>query len=72
MEMGCAPDEGANGVRGGRPKLNMTEYRVEIYPTFSPLDLNLVLNSQFSTKLSTYFIIDQYIEKMHHNNIFLF
>jgi hypothetical protein len=33
-----------------------------------PLDLNLILNSQFSTELSTYFIIDQYIEKLRHNS----
>jgi hypothetical protein len=40
---------------------------VEIYPTF-PLDLNLVLNSQFNTKLITHFIIDQHIEKICHNS----
>jgi hypothetical protein len=68
MEMERAPDQGGNGVTGGRPGLNITESGIEIYPTFSPLDLNLVLNSQFSTKLSTYFIIDQYIEKICHNS----
>jgi hypothetical protein len=33
MEMGRAPDQGANGVTGGRPGLNMTESGIEIYPT---------------------------------------
>jgi hypothetical protein len=63
---GGAPHQGSNGVRGGRPGLNLTESG--ILPNILPLDLNLVLNSQFSTKLSTYFIIDQYIEKIRHNS----
>jgi hypothetical protein len=33
MEMGRAPDQGGNGVTGGRLGLNMTESGVEIYPT---------------------------------------
>jgi hypothetical protein len=34
MEMGRAlPDQGGNGVTGGRPGLNMTESGIEIYPT---------------------------------------
>jgi hypothetical protein len=33
MEMGRAPDQGGNGVKGGRPGLNVSESGVEIYPT---------------------------------------
>jgi hypothetical protein len=33
MEMGRVPDQDGNGVRGGKPGLNMTESGVEIYPT---------------------------------------
>jgi hypothetical protein len=42
----------------------------EINPTFSPLISNLILNlnSQFSTELSTHFIIGQYIEQLRHNS----
>jgi hypothetical protein len=32
-----APDQGGNGVRGGRPGLNLTESGIEIYPTLQTL-----------------------------------
>jgi hypothetical protein len=37
-------------------------------PNILPIDLNLIFNFQFNTKLITHFIIDQYIEKLHHNS----
>jgi hypothetical protein len=58
------PRSGWQQIREGRPGLSLGWD----LPNILPLDLNLVLNSQFSTELSTYFIIDQYIEKLRHNS----
>jgi hypothetical protein len=60
MNKGGAPDQGGSGSVERDSDL-VWSVRDWDLPNILPLDLNLILNSQFNSKLNTHFIIDQYI-----------